>query len=235
MNRIREHNNKYEVLITPHQKYNTGFEFLLGCWTDETLSGFYVKEFNNFNNARNEAVKYPDINWNQLVDFHRDIFVLLKSCIQKIIKYSDMALQFKPILLTPEEAKNKMFDRVLNGVMSMNSSRTLSDFRLIYDFNDIISFSIVNPWTKNLREFANHLKRSLTLNIIATIEKNDIVHLIGKTSIGTTYEIVLASSVLNNWMEWKNINSKLSVDQHMSTLKDCIKLQEHIDRSFVVR
>ena len=39
MNRIRKVNEHYEILITPHQRFNAGTEILLGNWTDPNLKG----------------------------------------------------------------------------------------------------------------------------------------------------------------------------------------------------
>jgi hypothetical protein len=105
----------------------------------------------------------------------------------------------------------------------------------VYDMNDIINFIIVNPWTNNLLELEKHLINHNNLNIFNRIEKNNIIHLVGRTSIGTTYEIILISSVLNNWMEWRYINNMLPTSRHMAELKNCIKLQKMIDNTFALR
>lgn len=237
MNRIRKYNNKYQVLITPYQKYNQGFEFLLGSWTDEGLMGFEVMTFDTYFDAECEAENHPDINWEQLVDFHKDIYVALKVRIQETIDHTKMSLGFKTRLMTPEQTKEKMFDRVLRGqeMIQTNESDSYQGFRIIHDMNDIVSFTIVNPWTKNLEEMEKHLLEYSRLNLFRKIKKNNITHLIGRTDIGTTYEIILVPSILDNWMEWRRLNNKLSAPQHLNALNSCIKAQRMIDSTIALR
>ncbi len=237
MNRIRKYNNKFQVLITPYQKYNQGFEFLLGSWTDEGLMGFEVLTFDTYFEAECEAENHPDINWQQLVDFHKDIFVALKTRIQETIDYTKMSLGFKAKLMTSEQTKEKMFDRVLKGqeMIKTNDNDSYQGFRIIHDMNDIVSFIIVNPWTKNLEEMEKHLLEYSRLNIFRKITKNNITHLIGRTDIGTTYEIILVPTILDNWMDWRKINNKLSAPHHLSTFNSCIKAQRMIDSTIALR
>jgi hypothetical protein len=235
MNRIRKHNNKYQVLMTPHQKYNTGFEFLLGSWTDEGLMGFEVKEFNTYYEAESVAIEHPDINWDQLVDYHKDQYIELKGRVDGIIKSTYMSVQFKAHLLTPEQTKNKMFDRVIKGHELLRTKNSTSGFRINFEMNDIISFLIINPWTKNLREMESHLLKDNRLNIFNVIRNNSVVHLVGRTDIGTSYEIVLVPTLLDNWMDWRNINYNLSLARHLGELKNCINAQKLIDNTHVLR
>jgi hypothetical protein len=235
MNRIRKYNNKYQVLFTPHQKYNTGFEFLLGSWTDEGLMRFEVKEFNTYTEAECVAMEHPDINWDQLVDYHKDQYIELKDHINAIIKNTSMATQFKAQLLTPEQTKNKMFDRVIKGQQLLQSKNSTSGYRINFEMNDIISFLITNPWTKNLREMESHLLRDDRLNIFNIIRKNSVVHLVGRTDLGTSYEIVLVPTLLDNWMDWRNINYNLPIARQLSELKNCINTQKLMDNTPVLR
>jgi hypothetical protein len=237
MNRIRKYNGKYQVLITPYQKYNPGFEFLLGSWTDEGLMGFEVIEFDTYFEAESEAVKHPDINWQQLVDFHKDIFMAMKLRIQETIKYSMLSMDLRATLLTPEQTKDKMFDRVFKGqeLIKTNQSDSYQGFRLIHDMNDIVCFTIINPWTKNLEEFEKHLLEYSRLNIFRKITKNSITHLIGRTDIGTTYEIILVPSILSNWMDWRKVNQGFTASQHLNALNSCIKAQRLVDGTIALR
>ena len=79
MNRIRKYNNNYQVLLTPHQRYNVSFEFLLGSWTDSGLMGFEVKTVNTYREAEDIASNYPDLNWEQLVLYHKDFYTFIKN------------------------------------------------------------------------------------------------------------------------------------------------------------
>jgi len=235
MNRIRRVGKVYQTLISPHQKYNVGFEYMLGSWTDEGMMGFEVKEFNTYFDAECEAVNHPDINWDQLVDYHKDSYTFLKQHIQSMLDNLTYIVRFDSKLLSPEQTKNKMFDRVLDGQDRIVKKNDTSGFRTVYDMNDIISFVITNPWSKNLTDIQLHLMKSERLNIFSRIEKNNITHLIGRTELGTTYEIILIPDVLYNWIKWKNANNDLSNSQHISTLRNCIKTQRTIDATPVLR
>ena len=58
----------------------------------------------------------PDINWEQLVDFHKDNFYFLTKEITNLVSYTRMAIEFIPKLLSShEQNKNIMFDRVIKG------------------------------------------------------------------------------------------------------------------------
>lgn len=225
MNRVRKYNKVFQVLVSPHQKYNTGFEFLLGSWTDAGIMGFKVKEFTSLYDAECEAQEQPDINWEQLVDYHKDIFVDLRKKVYDLVKDSGMVVQIKNNLMTPDQAKNIMFERVLNND---------NEFRTVYDMNDIISFTLINPWSANIHELERRFIRS-NFNIFNSIKKNGIIMLVGRTDIGTTYEIILVPSVINNWLEWKKLNPHLSNAQHLNELKNCIKIQNLIDENKPLR
>jgi len=233
MNKIRRRNNSYEVLTTPHQKYNAGFEFLLGSWTDEGLKGFEIKQYDTLANAQNEASESPDINWEQLHEYHIDIYQYIKNLVMDVIKKTNITVQLKPQLLKPEEIKNKMFDRVAYNVA--HSSGYSNDFRLVYDMNDIVSFSIVNPWTKNLDDIETYLVNNERLAIFKINKKNSITHLIGKTTIGSTYEILLIPSMIAHWIEWKKQNSDASSKRQIAELKNCINIQKQIDNTYALR
>ena len=235
MNRIRRIGKTFQTLITPHQKYDVGFEYLLGSWTDDAIMGFEVREYKSYYDAECEASGHPDINWDQLVDYHKDAFVCLRDHIQKLLSKTKISVQFKSQLMTPEQTKNTMFDRVLKGQQTMIEKSETSGFRTVYNMNDIISFSISNPWSKNLAELELILMQSDRLRIFNKIEKNTIIHLIGRTDLGTTFEIVLVPSILNNWMDWRDMNKNLSSSHHLSTLRNCIKTQKIIDTTPVLR
>jgi hypothetical protein len=234
MNRIRQVGKTFQTLVTPHQKYDIGFEYLLGSWTDDSIIGFEVKEFKTYYDAEAEASYHPDINWDQLTEYHKDAFVFLSDYIKKILAKTQMSFEIKSHLMTPEQTKNTMFDRVLKGQQLMAESHDTAGFRTVYNMNDIISFRIINPWSKNLEELAMVLMQSDRLRIFKRIDKNTIIQLVGRTDIGTSYEIILASSILSNWMDWRVINPGHSI-MHQSTLKNCIKTQKIIDTTPIIR
>lgn len=220
MNRIRKYNGKYQCLLTPHRKYDVGFEFILGSWTDETIKGFEVVEFDNYSDAENAIYDYPDINWNKLIELHKDCHDFLRHHILQIVKNYDLCVDVKPILLTASQVKNVMFDRVIRMQHDNN-------FRLIHNMNDIITITIINPWTNNLQNFAKILISDDRLKIIKSIRDVGIIHLIGKTDIGTTYTIILTTPIIYNWMSWKELQTNDKKITH--GYDSCIKQQKIID------
>ena len=230
MNRIRKYNNSYQVLLTPHQRYNVGFEFLLGSWTDTGLIGFEVKTVNTYNEAENIASNFPDLNWEQLVLYHKDFYTFIKKEIKDVVNSSNITVNIETKLLTPLETKNILFDRVIKGQTTEDNI-----FRLVYNMNDIVSIVITNPWTDNLVELEKHLIKHSRLNLFSKLQRNGVTHLIGRTDIGTTYEIVLVPELVNHWIKWKNNNQYLDKNRHISGLKNILNTQKVIDNSSRLR
>ena len=133
MNRVREYNGKYQVLITPHHRFDAGFELMLGNWTDENLSGFRVEIYNSWEDAMDRAYQMPDINWDQLSLWHKDIFAKLYQIIKYEIQVNNINVEISPKLLNPRQIKELMFNRVISFG---------ERFRLGYHMNDIISFHV---------------------------------------------------------------------------------------------
>lgn len=228
MNRIRRIDNIYQCIITPHRKYDTEFEYMLGSWTDESMIGFEVKTYSSYAEAECDAMDMPDIDWDKLVEYHKESYFFLRDRLSKIIRMCSIAADFKHCLATPHQIKNRMFDRVIMG------NKTTSGFRLVHDMNDIISFVIINPWTHNLKKLAAILIQSERLDIFNKIEKEGTIHLIGKTNIGTSYEILLMTSIVHNWVIWKEKNETNSDEHNKFALKNCLKTQQLIDSTFVL-
>jgi hypothetical protein len=235
MNRIRRVGNTYQCLVTPSRAYDVGFEFLTGSWTDESLMGFDVLECRTYNEAECEAIEHPDIDWVKLVEFHKEPFFFLRDHIKSLLDTVKVVIEFKPVLMHPQQVKTTMFNRVLKGKRDMIDKNSTTGFRTVDDMNDIINFTIINPWTKNLSEIEKRLMRSDRLRIFNRIEKNGIIHLIGRTDLDTTFEIILTTSIMDNWMEWRRVNIDKPIELHMSTLKNCLKTQRLIDATPVLR
>lgn len=229
MNRIRPYNKHYQVLTNPEQKYNS-FEILLGCWTDANIYGFEVKEFETYADAAEEALQYPDIPWGKLCDFHKDVYFQLKQQLQNIIDETRMSVTFVPTLMDPKEIKSTLFARVIQYQDDKEES-----FRPLLDMNDIISFKITNPWFDNLLEMEKILINQPCLRIFQRFEKFKLIHLIGKTSLGTTYEIVLCPDLLSNILDWKKKASTTQLMNLGKYLSAILKLQKVIDSSFRLR
>lgn len=229
MNRVRRVGSTYQCLLSPHRKYDTGFESLIGSWTDESMIGFEVRTYPTYTEAECQAIEMPDINWDRLVEFHKDQYMFLKNVINNVLERTDIATDFKHYLATPIQAKNRMFDRVIKGQNMLAERNSTLGFRTVYNMNDIISFVIVNPWSQNLRTLADKFIRTERLNIFNKIEKDGAIQLVGRTDIGTTYEILLVTSVINNWIVWREKNTHISPDRVKSALKNCIKTQKLID------
>ncbi|VBB18536.1 hypothetical protein YASMINEVIRUS_999 [Yasminevirus sp. GU-2018] len=234
MNRVRRVGNIYQCLISPHRKYDTGFEYLLGSWTDESMTGFEVRTYSSYTEAECEAIEMPDIDWDRLVEFHKESYLFLRDHLTKSLARIGIATDFKHYLATPIQAKNRMFDRVIKGNEAMIEKNITTGFRTVYNMNDIISFVVINPWTHNLKVLADRLIRTERLNIFNKIEKEGVIQLVGRTDIGTSYEILLMTSVVHNWVLWREKNENVTPDRVKTALKNCLKTQRLIDATPVL-
>jgi hypothetical protein len=194
MNRIRKTiDGTFQVLTTPHRKYDVGFEFMLGGWTDEGMLGFKVLEFDNYADAECEAMRHPDISWERLHEFHKDQYSLFGDIVSKVLDHSRITSNFYPNLMAPKQIKHTMMNRVLKMQKAMNiqdselyDDKTDTSFRLSYDMNDIITYVVVNPWSSNLNRLRSFLISETRLNIYKSHNLNGIIHLVGRTDINTT-------------------------------------------------
>jgi hypothetical protein len=225
MNRIRVINNTFQVLETPNLVYDGDMGLLVGGWNDPTLRGFCVKEFNTLEEAQCVAFRQSDINWYKLVSMHVDAYHLICKKVESVLAKHKFIYNIDKRLANPDDLKDITFDRVI---------KLGKRFSLTYDMNDIINITISNPWTENLREMANILKRALGMSRI-DIVNGKIFHLIGKTDLGTTYEIKLWPTVVHNWAKWQNINCSKDNMAIKKMFEDVMKLQETIDNSLRIR
>ena len=199
MNRIRKMDNTYQVLITPDIKLSPDSSLLIGNFEDESLMNYYVSEFQSLNDAQYEAYNYPDIDWFRMVLNHQYIFQRLEQTIRYILAENNLNITFKPILMDADTFKNTIFNRVINGGERVNLKITS---------NDIISFTITNPWSNNLHNISKilenyraHLFRD-DLRIRKKIIIDKIICLYGYTDFGTIYEIRLVPSLIQQWADW---------------------------------
>ena len=216
MNRIRKFNNKYQVLITPNYTTNPSIELLLGYILDENIMKFSIKEFDSLNDALALALSFPDLDWNKLISIHKDIFFQLNNTIKQNLNYHKFIYDYKFNILTPQQLKNLIFNRV------MHNGKRFIEF---YNFNDIISFDIINPYTNNLIQIKNVLKNISKLNIIKIIQTNTHIKLIGITQNNSPYEIRLWHTLMYDYIYWLHINQLNPVDyiNKINTIKQNIK------------
>jgi hypothetical protein len=226
MNRIRKYNNKYQVLITPSQPFNSSFELMMGTWTDDYINRFYVTEYETLGDAQCEAYKYPDIDWTVMVLNYKSAFTDKKEIIKQVLSDNEYIVDFEALYKTPEETKNAMFNRVLNHGCRFN---------LLYNMNDIIYFHIVNPWTKNCMEIADKLINETKLKILKKTITNGVIQLIGKTDLGTTYEIAVWPTLLMQWAKWRTKNPNVSSDTSQELFNNIVKQQAQFDSNDVIR
>lgn len=226
MNRILKKDNRFFVLITPHNKFDLDSSLMLGNWTDDRLSGYFVKQYDNFDSAFRESQKYPDIDWLKLILFHKDIYIQLCNMIKDDLDTHRFIVNFDPHLMSPDEFKEAMFIRVI---------KMGERFRLAYNMNDIITINISNPWISNLKEMRDQLLKNRDLRINKVVEEQYVIHLIGKTTIGTTYSISLWTDLLYQWARWIDMHPKIQDAQKEITLKNTIKAQDEVEKSISLR
>lgn len=196
MNRIRPYNGNYQVLYTPNLVIAPSMELVIGNWEDEHFRNFYIKEFPTLPDAQCAAFQLPDLDWYKLVRIHVDYFHHLSKLIGDVLSQHRFIVDYKPNLMDPQVLKEVTFNRVM---------QLGNRFNMTYGMNDIISFCIVNPWTANLTEIADVLASVPQLRIRRKrTYDGKMIHLIGYTELGSTYEIKLWPTVLYQWVTWKN-------------------------------
>ena len=222
MNRVRQYDNKFQVLITPHHIYHSGFELMLGNWTDAHLKNYRIDTFNSWEEAIEKAYQFPDINWDQMVLWHKDIFSKLYGIIKYEININNFNVEFEPKLLNSYQLKDVMFNRIM-----IFGER----FRLGYHMNDIISFHIINPFTSNLEELAEIFSVNQALRIVYKTNDKGIIRLVGKTDIGTFYEIVLWPTIISHWAKWAYANPNVPEIIKVKQLEKTVEKQRKMDNS----
>jgi hypothetical protein len=192
----------------------------LGGWLDPDVKNFTILEFTNMNDAMYESLKYPDISWDNIVRNHKYIFEELFLSINKIIENYKFNVQFVPHLMTHDELKDKIFTRVMHGGRQ---------FSLYQDFTDIISFTIINPWSVTLQKISRALENNLcgyNKPKRKVVNYGKIINLIGNTTFGTTYQIRLVPTVMYQYRVW----DKLYFNDP-ALLNKLIQVQNQIDAS----
>lgn len=199
MNRIRLHNNKYQVLITPEYKMSPDSSLLIGNWTDPSFNGFNIITFNNYQDAFKEAMKYQNIDWDRLYLSHTEIYKRLHKLLVEILNDSYLDADVQPKLMKSYQIKNAFMDRVN------------PKFTLYHDMNDIISFTIYTKYTDdvfNISAFIERFKFRYNNDVLRIRNKHiiddHIIMLIGVTEQQTTYKILIMPTLFYG----KNLGSK---------------------------
>lgn len=234
MNRIRKISNSYQVLLTPNISVSPDSSLILGNWTDPELRNFKVLSFDTLNDALAEAYKYTDINWQKLVINHEHIFNRLDKQIREILSENEFNVTVHSKLMNANEFKETMFERVLRGG---------ERFNLRENFNDLISFTIIGPFTATLNKISsklenhkNHYYRDdLRLREKQVIDEK-ITCLYGYTEFKTMYQVKLIPSLLHSWGQWKNnkIGPYANDSHSIKVYKDMLKKQEMLDSGTVL-
>lgn len=232
MNRIRKYNNVYQVLITPDIKISPDSAILIGNWDDENLRNFRVMEFTTLNDALAESYKYPDLDWYRLTLNHEQIFLRLKDLISGILKEGNFMVDFKATLMDADTMKNSMFNKVMIGG---------DNFNLKNDFNNIICFTIVNPWTnivhkisKTLEIYRSYLYRDDLRIMNKKIIDGKIIHLYGYTELGTLYLIKIIPTLLYQWSQW-TLKNGYENPENKKIFMQLLKTQDIIDKGPVLK
>jgi len=217
MNRIRRINNSYQVLITPGIKISPDSSLMFGLWADPNLRGYYVKTFESMNEAMCEAFKHPDIDWTRLVINHEHMFIRIRNLLTNILKENITdQIQIRSNLMSAETFKNTMMDRVI-----LHGSR----FNLKDNFSDLLSFTIVSPYTFVLFKTSEVLlkyKSHLYVDDLRIRDKKvvdgKIIYLYGLTDLGTVYQIKLVPTLLDN------------ISTRSPNYKQLLNMQSGVDR-----
>jgi hypothetical protein len=186
MNRLRKLNNKYEVLITPHLLYQTGLELMLGNWIDKNFDGFKVEKYNDINSATERLCNYPELNFDQLVLYHKEIYNKLYELLVFELENIDEKIVLEHVLKNSKTLRDIFFERV--KILG-------NDFRLLHHMTDIISFNIYVEKEYLVKILTENFIVNQALRIIY-IKKNKFddkkyVKFVGQTDIGTTYQIIV--------------------------------------------
>ena len=129
MNRIRKINNTYQVLITPTQLYNAGWEIMRASFymNDQYLRNYTILNFKTLGDAQCEAFKHPDLDWDSIVLLHENSFIDIKKILENHLASLNYIVDFRPRITNALELKNTIFDRVLNSGNRFNLSYQMKE------------------------------------------------------------------------------------------------------------
>lgn len=229
MERIRQINKdgktKYEVLITPNSVSSPTNAIMLGDWLyyhdDTALMNYSIQTFKTLNEAMETAYKYPPIRWDKMILDNIDAFYAVSKILTDNLVYNRTVATFNKILLSPEQLKNTMFNKISN---------LGKDFSMFYDIDTVFAFDIVQPWKINIKRTQDQLMSIPELNIIKTIETPTHIKLIGINPSGVSYSIRLWLTIYYNCMFW-GFNNDIPKDLILYQFKKLIKSQNILDQT----
>jgi hypothetical protein len=214
MNRVRNNNGSFQVLLTPdiNDVSSPDSSTLIGSWFEPDLTNFTVIEYPTMNDAMYEALKYPDIDWRKIVADHEYIYKELSTRLQTILSSYPINVQVIPQLMTPCILKNNVF----NAAISKNTNIT-----------HIINFTIISPWSKVLDKASTAILSNFHDYYQINKMKKDrgITYLLGNTPLGTTYMIKLIPSLLYQYFTTNGNGQGIN----NATFNNLLKMQEQID------
>jgi len=213
MNRVRNFNGSYQVLLTPDidDVSSPDSSTLIGSWFEPDMRNFNVIEFTNINDAVYEALKYPDINWTKIVSDNQYIYKELVTLLQVILSSYPINVQVIPQLVTPCQLKNNIF----NAAINKNA-----------DIMSIINFTIISPWSKVLDKATAAILRDILNYYKITRVKTKfgkITYLVGSTPYGCTYSIKLVPTLLYQYF----MSNKSNINE--TSFKKILDEQNRID------
>ena len=147
-----------------------------------------------------------------------------------------------------------ILNSILNNVNSINTPNHLEiNLKLLKDSCDVILnnyddlilcenfFELINQYLEctdvdfYLLKINTLIDKNKKLNIFKKIINNGIIHLIGRTEFGMTYEIGIWPSLIYNWFKWTKKHSTMNIEVKKNSLNEILKLQKNIDSAFVLR
>ncbi len=210
MNRIRKVNNTYQVLVNQNYRTNPSIELTLGSLlAEEYLRDYELVEFDNISDAMKLAFNLPAISFKKTVSDCIDCYKILDKEITNTL--SSLIITYYPHLLSPEELKTAIFDRV--GILGQRFT--------LYNFNDVIAFDIVVNYCTEVNKISNLLKLNKKLRIMRIEKTRTHTKLIGLTENNITYEIRLWVHKVYDFMRWIYYNNK-NINDYLIQLKELI-------------
>ena len=220
MERIRK-SDKYQVLINPNYRTNPSIELSLGSLlSQEILRDYEVKEFNTISEAMNCAFNLPRIDFDKIISDCVDCYKILIKEISLTLSGYDVLIE--NYLMTPNELKNIIFDRVINQGRRFN----------LYNFNDVIAFDLSVNYKFELIKIEKLLMDNKKLRLVRRIETPTFIKLVGLTQNNATYEIRLWTHEVKSLMRWIYINNKNPSDYSFE-IKKVLDIEKQKSNIFI--